>query len=381
MSRSHNQKTGFVTLLFLSTILIASFTLTPYSGFASTGDNNNTLIQPEASQDMASSSTTNATTTNNNATSLNVQDIPIQKINVGDIDIAYKVFGQGDPILLISGSGAVMDQWDPTILRDLSSNHTVIIFDHRGVGNTTAGTQPFSMIQFANDTAGLLDALNIQKADVLGYSMGSFVAQELAILHPEKLNRLILYAASCGGEQAIPESPDVAQILSDVANNRLQDITKFLSVIFPQSWIQSHPNNLALPQSNEIVPPDTAIQQDNVVKEWFATNWSGVCSELSKVTVPTLLVAGTEDVAVPANNSLIIAQKIPGAWLVQFREAGHGLMYQYPEQLSTVLQTFLTTTTQASNATSTAPATAGTGTNTTTTTTTATPTLNSTLTS
>jgi predicted dienelactone hydrolase len=131
------------------------------------------------------------------------------------------------------------------------------------------------------------------------------------------------------------------------------------------------------------VPNDTKIQQDNVVKEWFATNWSGVCDQLSNITIPTLVVAGTEDVAVPANNSLIIAQKIPGAWLVQIKEAGHGLMYQYPEQLSTVLQTFLTTTTtQDSNATSTATAAAA-GTNTTTTTTTtntttAEPTLNST---
>jgi pimeloyl-ACP methyl ester carboxylesterase len=150
---------------------------------------------------MATSTSTNATTTttstsnNNNVDSLYVQDIPIQKICVGDIDIAYKVFGKGDPILLITGSSSAMDAWNPAILGDLSSNHTVIIFDHRGVGNTTAGTKPFSMIQFANDTAGLLDALNIQKADVLGYSMASFVAQELALLHPEKLNSLILYAA------------------------------------------------------------------------------------------------------------------------------------------------------------------------------------------
>jgi alpha-beta hydrolase superfamily lysophospholipase len=148
-----------------------------------------TIVQPEASQDMATSTSTNATTSttstsnNNNVDSLNVQDIPIQKIRVGDIGIAYKVFGKGDPILLITGSSSAMDAWNPAILRDLSSNHTVIIFDHRGVGNTTAGTKPFSMIQFANDTAGLLDALKIQKADVLGYSMGSFVAQELALLH------------------------------------------------------------------------------------------------------------------------------------------------------------------------------------------------------
>src|SRR5262249_7225595 len=161
-----------------------------------------------------------------------VQNIPAKKVHVGDIDIAYKVFGKGDPILLISGSGSVMDAWNPTVLRNLSSNHTVIIFDHRGVGNTTAGTKPFSIIQFANDTAGLLDALKIQKADVLGWSMGSFVAQELALLHPEKVNRLVLYAASCGGKENIPESPDVVKIQSDFAYNRLHDAGKLLSVLF-----------------------------------------------------------------------------------------------------------------------------------------------------
>jgi pimeloyl-ACP methyl ester carboxylesterase len=85
--------------------------------------------------------------------------------------------------------------------KKLSSNHTVIVFDNRGVGNTTTGTKPFSIQQFANDTAGLLDFLKIQKADVLGYSMGSFVAEQLTVTHPEKVNRLILVASSCGGER------------------------------------------------------------------------------------------------------------------------------------------------------------------------------------
>src|SRR6478672_12836417 len=105
---------------------------------------------------------------------------------------------------MILGSGSVTDAWNPTILRDLSSNHTVVIFDNRGVGNTTAGTKPFSIIQFANDTAGLLDALKLQKADILGFSMGTFIAQQLTLLHPEKVNRLVLYAASCGGKGNIP---------------------------------------------------------------------------------------------------------------------------------------------------------------------------------
>jgi pimeloyl-ACP methyl ester carboxylesterase len=177
--------------------------------------------------------------------------------------------------------------------------------------------------------------------------MASFIAKELALLHPEKVNRFMLYGASCGGKENIPQSPEVVKILSDFAYNRSQDIGKLLSVTFPLSWIKSHPNSLSLPQSKELVPPDTNKQQFNIVEEWFATNTvrSGVCGQLSKISVPTLVVTGTEDVAAPAANSLIIAQKIPEAWLVQIKGAGHGLMYQYPEELSEVLQTFLTTTT------------------------------------
>ena len=237
-----------------------------------------------------------------------------------------------------------MDAWDPTVLRDLSSNHTVIIYDNRGVGNTTAGTKPFSIIQFANDTAGLLDALKVQKSDILGFSMGSFIAQELTLLHSEKVNRLVLYAASCGGKENIPQSPDVAKILSDFAYNRSHDVGKLLSVTFPLSWIKSHPNNISIPQSKEIVPPDTLKQQFNIVEAWLATNWSGVCGQLTEISKPTLVIAGTEDVTVPAANSLILAQKIPGSWLVQIQGGGHGVMYQYPENLSKVLRTFLTTT-------------------------------------
>ena len=102
------------------------------------------------------------------------------------------MLGKGDPILLISGSSSNMNTWEPSILRDLSSNHTVIVFDNRGVGNTTTGSKPFSIQQLANTIAGLLDALKIQKADVLGYSLGSFVAQQLTVSHPKKVNRLVL---------------------------------------------------------------------------------------------------------------------------------------------------------------------------------------------
>ena len=126
------------------------------------------------------------------------------------------LFGKGDPILLISPAQADMNAWEPSILKELSSNHTVIIFDNRGVGNTTAGTKQFSIQQFANDTVGLLDGLKIQKADVLGYSLGSFIAQQLAVTHPDKVNRLVLIATTCGGKEGIPPSHEGQKMFIDV---------------------------------------------------------------------------------------------------------------------------------------------------------------------
>ena len=146
--------------------------------------------------------------------------------------------------------------------------------------------------------AALLDALKVQKADVLGFSMGSFIAQELALSNPEKVNKLILYGATCGGKDGIPQNPEVVRILSDFVNNQVQNIDKILSVTFPPEWLKSHPN-VSLPQSKEIISTDTLKQQFHVVEDWFAANWSGICFQLSKISVPTLVITGTEDVSVP----------------------------------------------------------------------------------
>jgi pimeloyl-ACP methyl ester carboxylesterase len=276
--------------------------------------------------------------------SLNIQDIQAKKVHVGDIDIAYKTFGKGDHILLISGSGNVMDVWPTHFLKELASNHTVIIFDNRGVGNTTVGTRPFSIGQFANDTVGLLDALDIQRIDVLGFSMASFIAQQLALTHPERVNRLVLYGACCGGQEGIPQTQEVTMTISDFVNNRSQNADAFLCVTFPPEWIRMNPNYLeTIPKTTEIVLFTTLVKQFNVVEDWLSRNWTGICDQLQHISIPTLIITGAEDVAVPAANSLILVQKIPSAWLVQIKGAGHGLMYQYPEEFSEIVKTFLST--------------------------------------
>jgi pimeloyl-ACP methyl ester carboxylesterase len=286
----------------------------------------------------------------------NIQDITPKKVHVGDIDIAYKMLGTGEPVLLISGASSDMNAWESSILRDLSLNHTVIVFDNRGVGNTTTGSKPFSIQQLANDTAGLLDALRIGKADVLGYSLGSFIAQQLTITYPEKVNRLVLVASSCGGEDNVPKPPQFAQLQSEIVDKILnnvslsqEEIKSLISASLGSGWIRLHPESLEnIPEAQDVfasVSPNTIMQQNNIGMDWEATNWNGACDELSILAKPTLVITGTDDNAyMPYENSLIIAGKIPGAWLIQIENAGHAVMSQYPDEITKILQTFLSTT-------------------------------------
>ena len=298
----------------------------------------------------------NSNTTN----SINIQDIPLEKVRVGDIDVAYKMFGKGDPILLFNGASDGMDAWDPSFLTSLSSNHTVIAFDQRGIGNTTAGSKPYTYQQLANDTAGLLDALKMPKADVMGYSLGSYLAQQLTIMYPDKVNSLVLVGSSCGGKDHTPKPPEFIKLQSEIVNKSLnnvsisqEEIKSLVAGSLGTGWIKLHPESLegfenitTLQQLKPGLPPEIANNQNNVGKHWEDNpNWSGACDELAKLAKPTLVITGTDDDKFqPYVNSLKIVEKIPGAWLVQIKDSGHAVMDQYPDEISKILNTFLSTT-------------------------------------
>ncbi|HEU4822415.1 MAG TPA: alpha/beta hydrolase [Nitrososphaeraceae archaeon] len=181
-------------------------------------------------------------------------------------------------MILITGLGATMDTWSPLLLDQLiSSNYSVIIFDNRGMGNTTTGTKQFSISQFAKDTAGLLDALNITKADVLGWSLGSYIAQELTLTYPDKVSNLILYASGCGGQNATPTSPRILQIVTNASLSMQERIEKQIPLVFPTKWFKANPDYLNyLPIPKESVSAQIIRQQ----LEAFA-NWTGTCNTIS----------------------------------------------------------------------------------------------------
>jgi pimeloyl-ACP methyl ester carboxylesterase len=315
------------------------------------------FVTPKIAYSQSGPDQMNSNTTN----SVNIQDIPLEKVRVGDIDVAYKMFGKGDPILLFNGASDSMDAWDPSFLTGLSSNHTVIVFDSRGIGNTTTGSKPYTMQLLANDTAGLMDALKIQQADILGYSLGGHIAQQFTVSYPEKVNRLILVATTCGGKDSIPKPPEFKKLQSEMVNKSLNNVSisqeemkSLVSASLGSGWVRLHPESVDIPtnittlqQMKPSLSPDAMKNQANAGFAWEATNWNGACDQLAKLTKPTLVITGTDDNNyMPHANALVIAGKIPGAWLVQIKDAGHAVMDQYPDEISNILNTFLSTTGQ-----------------------------------
>lgn len=258
-------------------------------------------------------------------------------VAVGDIEVAYRIFGEGDPLLLIMGYSGTMDLWAPEMIRELASEYKVIIFDNRGMGRTTASDKEFAIELFADDTRGLLDALGIERAHVLGWSLGTYIAQELTLRYPDRVEKLILYAGDCGGKEAIYPGPEIMDALADASSSSQERGEKLLATLFPEKWLKEHPDpRTYFPKVTETSSPENIKRQ---YQSW--QNWKGSYSRLSSITQPTLLITGADDVNTPWQNSLIMIDLIPGAWLVQLEDGGHGVMYQYPEKLSRIVLTFL----------------------------------------
>jgi pimeloyl-ACP methyl ester carboxylesterase len=212
--------------------------------------------------------------------SSNIQSIPANKVQVGDIEIAYKMLGKGNPILLFNGASDGMDGWDPAFPRSLSPNHTVIAFDSRGLANTTMGSKPYTSQQLATDAAGLLDALKIPKADVMGWSLGSNMAQQLTIMYPDKVNTLTLVGSTCGGKDHIPRPPEFQKLQSEIVNKSLNNVSisqeemkELVAASLGSGWIRLHPEVLenipTMQQAKPGLSPEAMNNQNNVGQEWW----------------------------------------------------------------------------------------------------------------
>jgi pimeloyl-ACP methyl ester carboxylesterase len=265
-----------------------------------------------------------------------IPEAGIKIIDLNGLTLAYRETGSGFPLILINGFASPMDTWSPKVLEILSRYFHVIIFDNRGTGYSISSDMPFTMELFARDTIALMDALGITRAHILGLSMGASIAQELVLAHPERVDRLVLVAGTCGGGEAVPMLPETWKMLTDKSGS-LSDIAgRMFSLLFPGTWLTLHDPWKYCPAIHETTSETNAARQADA---FFS--WTGSTDRLLWIRNPTLVISGTEDIVIPPENALILAKRIPGARHVRFKGAGHGLQYQCPEMFAGAIQEFL----------------------------------------
>jgi len=262
----------------------------------------------------------------------------VKYVTTGDVKMAYRTIGEGYPLLLCMGYTGVMDMWAPVLLQKLAETYKVIIFENRGMGYSTIinDTAVFSIKLFAKDAANLMNALNIQKAHVMGWSMGTYIAQELALGYPDKADKVILYAADCGDSVTI--QPDSA-LMASLTDPNTSPATKLL-VLFPPEWLTRSDALAYFPMDVKEADLNICKRQDVACQNWFKEG-GGTSNRLSGFGKKTLLITGDQDIATPWKNTMIMQPLITNCKILIVPGCGHGLMYQYPYDLAGHVLTFL----------------------------------------
>jgi len=257
----------------------------------------------------------------------------LHKASLGDVELAYRVYGEGQPLIFVMGYTGTMDLWDPHLIAALAAR-----YDHRGIGLSTAPARDFTIEDLTEDLRGLMDALDVPSAHLLGWSMGTYVAQEMALGHPDRVNKLILFAGDCGADEAVAPAPEVWQVLEDALAMSRPNNSALLRFLFPQEWLRE--NHLYLRnifKKTDVPPaPDTIRRQAAAWK-----NWRGSATRLFSIRARTLVITGSDDIVTPSQNSVMLASMIPDAKLVELKGAGHGAIYQFPAEFSKAVIDFL----------------------------------------
>jgi 3-oxoadipate enol-lactonase len=254
----------------------------------------------------------------------------VPKLAVGEIELDYERSGSGPPLLLIMGMSGTALHWREPFLELLRRDFDAIAYDHRGVGASTPLEGPVTIAQLAQDAAGLLEALGIESAHVLGISMGGMVAQELALEHPERVLTLTLGCTYCGGEGSSLTTPPVLQSLTEAmaSGDRERALRVGWEVNVSQALVadaDAYAEFLQIARRRAVAVPVVMAQMQACMSH--DTNM-----RLEQLAVPTLVIHGTEDQMLPVENGRLIAARIPGARLEILEGAGHLFFWEQPER-------------------------------------------------
>ena len=274
------------------------------------------------------------------------QTAPTQFVATNGIRFAYRRFGKsgGVPLLFNQHFTGTLDHWDPAVTDGLARDREVILFDNAGVSSST-GDVPTTFEEMGANALAFTRALDLKEVDVLGFSIGGFVAQEITLQAPELVRRLVLVGTGPRGGQGMDTLTPEAQQIFSATYNKPEEL--WLKVHFTPSQASQAAGREFLkrflrrtenrdPAVNEKVAP----AQLEAISKWGVQR-AGSYEYLERIRQPTLVVNGDDDVIVYSINSWILQQNIPNAQLIIYPDANHGSQYQYPQRFVRHVADFL----------------------------------------
>ena len=263
-------------------------------------------------------------------------------VSANGIDLSYEVQGAGTPLVLLAGLGYPGWQWHK-MAPLLAQHYQVITPDNRGVGQSSKPSGPYTASMLAADTMGLLDALGIEQAVVMGHSMGGFIAQALALEYPQRVNRLILASTNFGGPRHVPITPAAMAVLADTTGDPMTRLKNGIVVSTAPGFAETHPEIielwLAWRAANPIDP--AGYQAQLAIGLGLLREDAAFETKLPAITAPTLILFGAHDAVVPPANAELLAQRIPHSREHILPDAGHFFPLETPEDAASVVVEFM----------------------------------------
>src|SRR6202048_91831 len=264
------------------------------------------------------------------------QTAPTQFVDAEGIRFAYRRFGKsgGVPLVFNMHFTGTMDHWDPLVTDGLAATREVILFNNAGI-SSTSGEVPASVEEMAANAVAFIKALGVPKVDVLGFSIGGFVAQEITLQAPDLVRRLVLVGTGPRGGQGMAKFTPEAQEIFGATYDEPDHL--WLHVHFTQSDKSQAAGREFLkrfrlraenrdPEVNENVAP----AQIEAISNWGAPREKPF-EYLKSIRQPTLVINGSHDVIIYTVNSFILQQNLPNAQLILYPDSNHGSQYQYPK--------------------------------------------------